>query len=131
MVSCAVHFFTRVDEILAKANQALRRDGGRRGINRLKVVVRIRSAGQIVAEPMNVCRPGIPSRDAIRAAVLEIKIGRGTSGLEHHRGQFLTPAKRLQRRVLKRHEKLKLFRVSAQCPGQTACPRTERRVTLL
>ena len=130
-ITGALRFFAGVCEIVAQTNQPLRRDGRRRGIDRLKVVVRIGAFGQIVAEAMDIRRPGVPGRDAVHAAVLEIKIGGGTGRLEHHRGQFSSATKRLERRVLQRHEKLELLRISAKRPGQTTRPCTERRVTLL
>ena len=130
-IARTLRFFTSVDEIVTQTNQPLRRDGRRRGINRLKVVVWIGTLGQIVAQSMDVSRTGVPGRDAIRTAILEIKIGGGTGRLEHHRGQFSSATKRLERRVLQRHEKLELLRIPAKRPGQTTRPCAERRVTLL
>ena len=67
-------------QVVSQADQALGGDRGRRAIHRLPGVEWVGGPVEVVAQPMQVRRAGVPHRNAIGAGVGEVEVGGGQRG---------------------------------------------------
>src|SRR6266704_572242 len=65
-------------EVIAEADEPLRGNSGGGAVNRLPLVERIGGPAKVIAEPMEIRRPGVPHRHAVSARVLKVEIRGGT-----------------------------------------------------
>src|SRR6266571_2334092 len=72
-------------EVVAKPNEALRRNRRRRAIHRLPFIEWIRGAIQIIAQSVEIGRACVPCGNSIRAAVGDVKVGGSNCGA-HEKG---------------------------------------------
>src|ERR1041384_2851487 len=59
------------NEVVAEADTPLSGDAGGGTVNGLPRIERIGRSGQVIAEPMEIRRAGVPHRNSVRTAVFE------------------------------------------------------------
>ena len=77
---------------------------------------------EVIAEPVQIRRAGVPVGDAVDGRVLDVEIARRLRRTPQQGRYGLTPAEWLQFQFSTGVDKLKQFREAAKDPGQSARP---------
>src|SRR6478672_8577753 len=115
-----------LSEEAAEAQESLRTDGGRRAVDRLAIVERIRWTIAPGAERRQSRGAGVPVRNAVSGRDVDVVIAGRPRRTEHHGFHGSAPARSLQRIVRDDLEKLYFLSEAEHRPGEASRPRRER-----